>query len=134
MEQGLFSVGLNTYFTVSTLNSKMKQGDSLGVAALKSASGYAFRKVAPHASYGLMAAELGVSLGAAGFQVYQNKSNWLRANLKPGPRFRYTDTEGAHTMRQAAVQAIQGSKLNARSALGGEARLLATREAYNTFY
>jgi hypothetical protein len=38
--------------------------------------------------------------------------------------FNYTDTEQALTMRQAAVQAIQGSKLNARSALGGEARLM----------
>lgn len=36
----------------------------------------------------------------------------------------YMDTQRAMTMRQASVQAIQGSKLNARSALGGEAKLL----------
>jgi hypothetical protein len=39
----------------------------------------------------------------------------------------YMDTQRALTMRQAAVQAIQGSKLNARSALGGEARILAAQ-------
>ncbi|HFK1435981.1 TPA: hypothetical protein ACGXNJ_006202 [Bacillus cereus] len=36
----------------------------------------------------------------------------------------YVDTQRALTMRQASVQAIQASKLNARSALGGEAKLL----------
>ncbi|MES9681838.1 hypothetical protein ABWK22_02735 [Gottfriedia acidiceleris] len=36
----------------------------------------------------------------------------------------YVDTQRAQTMRQAAVQAIQGSKMNARSALGGEAKIL----------
>lgn len=35
----------------------------------------------------------------------------------------YVDSQHAVTMRQAAVQQIQGNKLNARSALGGEARL-----------
>lgn len=39
----------------------------------------------------------------------------------------YTDTMQAQTMRQAAVQQIQGNKLNARSALGGEARIFAGR-------
>lgn len=37
----------------------------------------------------------------------------------------YVDTMQAQTMRQAAVQQIQGNKLNARSALGGEARIFA---------
>ncbi len=36
----------------------------------------------------------------------------------------YTDTEAAMTMRQAGVQAIQGSRMNARSALGSEGRLM----------
>ena len=37
----------------------------------------------------------------------------------------FVDTTQAQTMRQAAVQQIQGNKLNARSALGGEARIFA---------
>lgn len=36
----------------------------------------------------------------------------------------YMDTQKNLTMRQSAVQAISGSKLNARSAMGGEARLM----------
>ena len=39
----------------------------------------------------------------------------------------YMDTQRAQTMRQAAVQQIQGNKLNARSALGGEARIFSNR-------
>lgn len=45
-------------------------------------------------------------------------------NRTVGPKFTYQDTNQALTMRQAAVQAIQGSKLNARNALGGEASLM----------
>jgi hypothetical protein len=41
------------------------------------------------------------------------------------------DTQRAQTMRQAAVQAIQGSKLNARSALGGEAQIFANNPFNN---
>lgn len=36
----------------------------------------------------------------------------------------YIDTQRAQTMRQASVQAIQSSKMNARSSLGEEAKLL----------
>ena len=39
----------------------------------------------------------------------------------------FQDSEHAATMRQAAVQQIQGNKLNARSALGGEARIFSQR-------
>lgn len=39
----------------------------------------------------------------------------------------YMDTNQALTMRQAAVEQIQGNKLNARSALGGEARIFSNR-------
>lgn len=51
------------------------------------------------------------------------QQNWQDTH-KIGPRFRYQDTEQAVTMRQASVQAIQGSKMNARNALGGEAALM----------
>ncbi len=36
----------------------------------------------------------------------------------------FADTEQAMTMRQSAIQAIQGSRMNARSALGNEASLM----------
>jgi hypothetical protein len=53
----------------------------------------------------------------------QDKYNMNRRAMSQ-PSFQYMDTQQASTMRQAAVQAIQGSKLNARNALGGEAALL----------
>lgn len=56
---------------------------------------------------------------------YQKKQWWQKQynsnNVVGG---NYVDTQRAQTMRQAAVQAIQGSKMNARSALGGEAKIL----------
>lgn len=48
--------------------------------------------------------------------------------------FKYKDTQQAITMRQAAVQAIQGSRMNARSALGGEARLMHRGTPGPSFY
>ncbi|ACK60713.1 TPA: hypothetical protein ACGW6Y_005586 [Bacillus cereus] len=49
------------------------------------------------------------------------KAQYATSNVVGG---NFLDTRGAQTMRQAAVQAIQGSKMNARSALGGEAKIL----------
>lgn len=49
------------------------------------------------------------------------KAQYATSNVVGGD---FVDTRGAQTMRQAAVQAIQGSKMNARSALGGEAKIL----------
>ncbi|QKE76213.1 hypothetical protein HPK19_25730 (plasmid) [Arthrobacter citreus] len=56
---------------------------------------------------------------------YQKKQWWnaqYATNNAVGGN--YVDTQRALTMRQAAVQAIQGSKTNARSALGGEAKII----------
>ena len=61
-----------------------------------------------------------------GFQKWEHeKQQWWNKQYAYNNRVggNYVDTQRAQTMRQAAVQAIQGSKLNARSALGGEARL-----------
>lgn len=57
-------------------------------------------------------------------QLNQNAHQNYKDTHKIGPRFTYQDTDQALTMRQASVQAIQGSKLNARNALGGEAALM----------
>lgn len=61
-----------------------------------------------------------------GYQNYEDKLNsqYISRRDPRNMNFSYTDTQAAYTMREAAVQAIQGSKLNARSALGGEARLM----------
>lgn len=59
----------------------------------------------------------------------RQKAEQLLAFDNPSQRLggNYMDTQRAQTMRQAAVQQIQGNKLNARSALGGEARIFSNR-------
>ena len=67
------------------------------------------------------------SLPHAGVAVAQTvrdrRDEWNQLH-RPNFGGKYRDTDHAYTMRQAAVQAISGSKMNARSAIGGEARLM----------
>ncbi|HLO11263.1 MAG TPA: hypothetical protein VK190_03280 [Pseudoneobacillus sp.] len=112
--------------------SDMKEGDSLGKAVFKEAGMMAFMMGAPTVFWGYQAAQLGGAIATGIYNLDNQKTNWFRQNTRTTPQFNYVDTQAAYTMRSAAVQAIQGSKLNARSALGGEARLLARREAYNS--
>lgn len=53
-------------------------------------------------------------------------TSYARSNAEWGRHYQKTEfnREAAYTMRQRAIQAIQGSKLNARSALGNEASLM----------
>lgn len=102
----------------------MKQGDDFGTAALKGVATGMLWATMP----GIMTAHLAATtapgmINAANQYKRQKESWWYKQHL---PNFggQYQDTQRAQTMRQSAVQAIQGSKLNARSALGGEARLL----------
>jgi hypothetical protein len=123
--------GINAAFTGFSLVGRMKEGESFGSAAVKEAGSWLLMETAPTLFWGVMAGQMAGALGTAAVAKYQERSAWLRQNTSAQPRFNYVDTEAAYTMRSAAVQAIQGSKLNARSALGGEARLLQRREAYN---
>ena len=78
---------------------------------------------------------LAINLASSAPALFQAGISWNKklagqhmANRDPGNmNFSYQDTQQAYTMRQSAVQAIQGSKMNARSALGGEARLMHKR-------
>jgi hypothetical protein len=103
---------------------RTRQGDSVTTAFMKEIPSTVAWAVAP----GVMWAVTGAQLAPALAQGYMNANNTLRgkynANHRPGTMFSYTDTQQAATMRQAAVQAIQGSKMNARNALGGEAALM----------
>ena len=60
----------------------------------------------------------------ASYNKSRNMTDKRNQQLQPGTNFTYRDSNAAYTMRQASVQAIQGSKLNARNALGGEAALM----------
>ena len=91
----------------------------------KSTASNAFYLLAPKAITGaLFAKDIGVMVGQAAYGLHKTFNNKLEQKYQNGPRFNYQDTQQAATMRQAAVQAIQGSKLNARNSLGSEAALM----------
>lgn len=108
------------------LGMNLHSGDDLGTAAVK-ASVTGVLSASNPLLFG------GISLASAGIDAYwgiqqfnHQKKQWWNKQYSYDNRVggNYQDTQRAMTMRQAAVQAIQGSKLNARSALGGEAKIL----------
>lgn len=116
------------------MNRRMKEGDSFFSSVAKEGLQFAAFQVAPMTSIALTMAPAMVEMtkGAYRFrrqrheQYVQGLEN--AANNVVGGEF--MDTEQAATMRQAAIQQIQGNKLNARSALGGEARIFAGNQGY----
>ena len=104
----------------------MKQGDDFGTALVKSAATTAMFAMFPVATTVAYMAPVGYEVSKAGYEWWRAKeAEYQRMYQKGTLGGGYVDTQQAITMRQAAVQAIQGSKLNARSALGGEAKILA---------
>jgi hypothetical protein len=103
----------------------MAQGDDFGKAALKgTVDAVLWTNYAP-AMWGYQLATGIPAAGQAAYTWYNQQKQWWNINhLQGSVGGGYHDTQKALTMRQAAVQAIQGSKLNARSALGGEAQIL----------
>lgn len=103
---------------------EMRQGESFSTAALKQIPSTVAWAVAP----GVMTAYTAISAAPALANAYimadQRLKSTYNQNHRAGTNFSYMDTQQALTMRQASVQAIQGSKLNARNALGGEASLM----------
>jgi hypothetical protein len=111
---GLLSVPLN-----------MAAGDDAGTAVLRAGAETALWYTAPAIMGIHMAATMTPQAVGAVNQWHRGKVNqWQKAHLRGQVGGNYQDSQRAMTMRQAAVEAIQGSKLNARSALGGEARIL----------
>lgn len=113
---------------ISDVNRQMDNGNGFGTSVFKAGVSsllYANNPVlmtaldlAPLAYQGAQAA--GAFRRTKGDELAQRKRDSY-GRLGGG----YLDTMQAQTMRQAAVQQIQGNKLNARSALGGEARIFA---------
>jgi hypothetical protein len=119
------AIGFTAMVGIETI-SNMSQGKGFGESLVKGAAVGVLQNVVgfgPLFAYS-MAEAAPALVGAA--MTWNDKLNAQhRAMRDPNYlNFNYTDTEQALTMRQSAVQAIQGSKLNARSALGGEARLM----------
>lgn len=110
-------LGINAFF-------KMREGNNIGTALIKAVPESIAWAIAP----GIMGTMLAAQIAPALVQGYMAANSTLRGkynqNHKAGTQFSYQDTKAALTMRQASVQAIQGSKMNARNALGGEASLM----------
>ncbi|MDA1616350.1 hypothetical protein PDK03_07035 [Bacillus cereus group sp. TH204-1LC] len=101
-------------------------GDDLGTSVLKAGITGALAESNPLLFGGLTIANIGQDVYWGVQQFNHQKKQWWNAQYATNNRVggNYVDTQRAQTMRQAAVQAIQGSKMNARSALGGEAKIL----------
>lgn len=105
----------------------LQSGDDLGTAAVKAGANYMLWSALPGPMTALTFTPM-LAQGAMGVGNFiHHKQQWWNQQFKQDGQVggNYIDTQRAQTMRQAAVQAIQGSKLNARSALGGEARIFA---------
>lgn len=102
----------------------MKQGDSFGTAAFKGVASGMLWTTMPGIMTAHMLATSAPGVVSAVNQYKRQKELWWNQAHRGNFGGNYVDTRRAQTMRQAALEAIQGSKLNARSALGGEARIL----------
>jgi len=122
----MMAVGIGG-FTALDWKSNMAQGDSFGVAGAKSLGTALLWHTNPALMWTYTAATAIPAAYQAGNQWYRKTSDAYRMQLSSQSNGvvggMYQDTQRAQTMRQAAVQAIEGSKLNARSALGGEAKI-----------
>jgi hypothetical protein len=138
-------VGFAAWTAFSTAGN-MKQGDSFGIALGKGAMEGIAWGMAPGVMLGLTGGQLAYGAIKAGIgMAEEHERTWNARHNNNVLGGNYMDTQhaynmrmagmkavqqsqlsytGALTQRQAAVQAIAGSKLNARSALGTEASLL----------
>jgi len=77
----------------------------------------------------MLALTMGIPLARAAATAlpvaYRGKEAQWNMYHKPNLGGMYADTQAAQTMRQASMQAIQSSHMNARSALGGEGAMFA---------
>ena len=110
-------------FGLSDYSAEREKGRSvLGSAATAVATDALWGAAGP-LGWAAMGGQMAVGLGAAGYQAAAGYGKQLAAMQRPFSG-QYQDTQNAYTMRQRAVQAIQGSKLNARSAVGNEAQYM----------
>jgi len=120
-----FGIAGNGAFAMVDAGMNMAGGDDAGTAILKAGASAALWHTAPHVMAAYTAATTIPQVASAGYMWHQQRKQWWNKQFLHGTvGGGYQDTQRALTMRQAALQEIQGSKLNARSALGGEAKIL----------
>lgn len=136
---GLGAKGLGAAFTPAirgglefahNMNGEMKTADrSMGAALTKSAVSGFLMANNPYLYMGTQMAPAVIQGAQAAHAFRRTKAEELSQirQWSQSVGGNYMDTNQALTMRQAAVQQIQGNKLNARSALGGEARIFSNR-------
>lgn len=134
---GAFHVGVEAVQSTLAVNQRLDQGDTLFSAVTKEAVQTALY-MSPYTAPFMYAKDIGQMAYGGTKAAYafrrqrHDQYNSMReaaySNVVGG---NYMDTNAALTMRQAAVQQIQGNKLNARSALGGEARILSRNMPYS---
>lgn len=116
----------NLAFGALDASMNMAAGDDAGTAILKAGVASALWYTAPLVMTAHLAATAGPALGTAAHGWHRQKTaDWNKGFRQREIGGSFHDTQRALTMRQAAVQTIEASKLNARSALGGEAKILA---------
>ncbi|ONG92331.1 hypothetical protein BKK40_06095 [Bacillus cereus] len=119
-------------FSAFDVYSNVQAGDDIGTAVVKAGTQQIYWTMAPTLAFATtFAPMIGEGAMAAG-RFAHSKQQWWNQQFQHNGVVggNYIDTQRALTMRQASVQAIQGSKMNARSALGGEARILSPYGAY----
>lgn len=94
---------------------------ALGISLVESAAYMVAPKLYLAARIGFPIARAAATAIPLAYQAKEARWNQFH---KPNLGGDYTDTQQALTMRQAGVQAIQGSRMNARNALGNEAQLM----------
>jgi hypothetical protein len=120
------TVAMNVFDVHSTYKTSKDEGDSTGVAVLKTIGSQALWAFAPELAGIAMVGDIGKALvegGKAyakgyGNQLARAQNRTYRANF--GGRF--IDTQNAYTMRQRGLQAMEQSGMNIQQVLGSEAR------------
>lgn len=112
------------------VNNQTKQGNGLGVSIMKAGIETALWDLNPVLMTAATLAPMAVQGGVAAHKFRRQRAEErydMKHNSYGQIGGNFVDTMQAQTMRQAAVQQIQGNKLNARSALGGEARIFSNK-------
>lgn len=122
---------MGAYSALSTVNAETKQGRSFGAAALKASASYIGYSVAPEVMIAANVIDASAKVADAAIDFRRRRGHQIAGENRYATIGRgFADTGQAQTMRQAATQQIQANKMNARSALGGEARIFSSKN-YN---
>lgn len=114
-------------FGAMDYRSNRAEGDGIAPSLVKAGATAAMWSFAPAAMTLYELGSQGPGMVMGGIQAHNQAVSKFRQTASgfanPSLGGNYYDTNRALTMRQSAIQAIEGSKLNARSALGNEAKL-----------